>query len=130
MKTQLSIFALSLLLLLFSSCLNTKIYEGKALIVSRSFDTSLQDSAMIYGYVLDAAEKQPLWNSSTIIVEETQTTTYSDSTGYFSMKLLQGTYTVVCFDPLVTNDTLKLENTVIFPNEKVEIKFLKGVVIW
>ena len=113
------------------SCIkNTIIYEGKALIINRSFETSLQDSVMIYGYVLSAADENPFWNSSIILIENTKTATVSDSLGFFSLKLLSGTYAVICFDPSVTNDTLKLENLKTLPNEKVEIKFLKRVEVW
>jgi len=115
------------LIIIFVSCLDVRIYPGKALIVNRSFDISLQDSAMICGYVLDAAEKTPLWNSSKILVENTEISTFCDSTGYFFIKLLPGTYTIICFDPLVTDDTLKLKSLKILSNEKVEIKFLKRV---
>jgi len=117
-------------LLLFASCLNTKIYEAKALIVSRSFDTSLQDSAMIYGYVRSAAYEEILPYNMIVLIQETKTTTECDSLGNFSLKLLSGTYTVMCFNPSVTDDTLKLENLKILPNEKVEIKFLMREEEW
>jgi len=131
MKNKIFVSFALLLLLLFSSCnKNTTIYEGKALVINRSFDDSLQDSVMIYGYVLSAADENPFWNSSTILIEDTKTSTVCDSSGFFSLKLLSGTYTVICFDPSVTDDTLKLENLKTLPNEKVEIKFLKRVVVW
>ena len=116
-----------LVLLSFASCnKNTIIYEGKASIISRSFDTSLQDSAMIYGYVRSAAYEDilPPYNIPTIFIRETNATTECDSLGYFSLKLLQGTYTVVC-----SEDCPDLKIT-IRSNEKVEIKFLIRVVIW
>jgi len=113
--------------ILFVSCSNIQTYPGKALIVNRSIDNSLQDSAMIYGYVLDAKEKKPLSNC-TILVKETNSAVYSDSTGYFFLKLLPETYTVMCFAE--HSDTLLLENLKILTNEKVEVKFLRTVVIY
>jgi len=110
-------------LLLFLSCVNTKIYEGKVQIINRSFDTSLQDSAMIYGYVLSAADENPLSNR-TILIKETKNSVFSDSIGLFSMKFLPGTYTIVCFYPPATDSSLELDNFKILPNEKIEIKFL------
>ena len=114
------------LFIVFISCSNIQTYPGKALIVNRSIDNSLQDSAMVYGYVLDAKKKKPLGNC-TILVKEANSIVYSDSTGYFSLKLLPKTYTVMCFAEY--SDTLLLENLKILPNEKVEVKFLRSVVI-
>ena len=69
MKVKIFVSFALLLLLLFPSCNNnTIIYEGKALIINPSFDDSLQDSVMIYGYVLSAADENPFWNSSTIVI--------------------------------------------------------------
>jgi hypothetical protein len=123
-------FTVFFIFIIFISCLDVHIYPGKALIVNRFFDNSLQDSALIYGYVLDAAEEKPLWDSSKILVEKTEISTFCDSTGYFFMKLQPGAYNIVCFNPIVTDDTLKLDNLKILPHEKVEIKFLKKVKEW
>ena len=123
-------FAIIFIFIVFISCLSVHIYPGKAIIVNRSFDDSLQDSAMIYGYVLDAAEKKPLWNSSKISIEKTELFTFCDSTGFFLIKLLPGIYNIVCFCPIVTDDTLKLDNIKFLPNEKIEVQFLKKVVVW
>ena len=127
---KIRIIIILLLFIVCVSCLNVQVYPGKVLIVNRSIDNSLQDSSMVCGYVLDAAEEKPFWNSSKILVEKTEIFTFCDSTGYFFMKLLPGTYSIVCFDPLVTGDTIKLNNLKIFPGEKVEVKFLKTVTIW
>lgn len=111
----------------FFSCLSIHVTHGKAEIVNRSFDCSLQDSAMICGYVLDAYGTHPVYSS--VFIENTGNSVFSDSTGYFSVKLLPGTYTVIC-DPVHPADTRgytqtqKLENLTILPNEKIEVKFL------
>ena len=111
----------------FSSCSNSPkiIYKGQASIIGQSFDTSLLDSAMIYGHVLLAYPNRAPSHNTTILVVETGTTTFSDSTGFFSIKLLPGTYSVMC-----SEDTPKLNLMTIHPNEKVEVEFIVRVEIW
>jgi len=113
------------LCIIFFSCAGIHIYPGEALIVSRSFNNSLQDSAMICGYVFDALEENPLWNWTISVVGNTEMTTNTDSNGYFLIKLLPGTYNIIC-----SEDTPKLYNIKILPNEKIEVRFLKKVVVW
>ena len=116
------------ILVALTACNEVKIYPGRVEIVDRSFDQTLQDSAMIHGYVLDASEEKPLWNLSVILITETGDTTLCDSIGYYFIKLLPGIYTVECFYLLPTqNDSLKLENLKILPNEKVQVNFFKEV---
>ncbi|MCL2412809.1 MAG: carboxypeptidase-like regulatory domain-containing protein [Bacteroidales bacterium] len=116
---------------LFTSCRNVQIFPERIEIVERTIDHSLRDSAVIYGYVLDAFMKEPLWrNPSVILVTQTGTTTLSDSTGFYSIKLLPGTYTIEVFCSFSTvGDTLRLENLNLLPNERVKIKFFKRVEI-
>lgn len=117
-------------LTLFTSCRCVQIFPERIEIVERSFDYSFQDSAMIYGYVLDAFMGEPHWKPQVILITETETTTLTDSTGYYFMKLLPGTYTIEVFCSFVTaGDTLRLENLNLLPNEKVKINFFTRVEI-
>jgi len=116
---------------LFISCNRVQIYPGRIEIVERSFDYSLQDSAAIHGYVLEAYEEKPTLSCrSTILIVETGATTQDNDSGYFFIKLLPGTYTVERFFTFPTwNDTMRLENLKILPNEKVKIKFFRRIEI-
>ncbi|MDR0436955.1 MAG: hypothetical protein LBH22_01490 [Bacteroidales bacterium] len=129
----------------FSSCLPTpKIEESKAFIVSRHFDTALQDSAMIHGEVLSLAEERPFASCIkiddntvcsfidwVISIEETDLSTRCDSTGNFSIKLLPGTYTINCIYPSEVDPSVQLKNLTLLPNERVRVKFLiKGTLLF
>ncbi|MCL2682057.1 MAG: carboxypeptidase-like regulatory domain-containing protein [Bacteroidales bacterium] len=126
----------------FSSCLNkTKPEESKAFIVSRHFDTALQDSAMIHGEVLSLDGERPFagcveindtmkcsFIDWIISIKGTDISTRCDSTGYFSIKLLPGTYTVDCIYPGERDASVLLKNLTLLPNEKVRVKFfIKGI---
>jgi len=131
MKTFLKFTVLSAIiicgLMLFTSCHSEERIPGRVEVVERSFDSSLQDSVMIHGYVLSVSEEKPLWMmSSTIVVVELAVATQSDSvSGYFSMKLLPGIYTIVCLFP-TANPDLTLNRQEFLPNERVKIRFLMG----
>jgi len=114
-------------LTLFTSCHTEERIPGRVEVVERYFDSSLQDSVMIHGYVLSVSEEKPLWMmSSTIVAVEIAVATQSDSvSGYFSMKLLPGAYTIVCLFP-TTNPDLTLSRQEFLPNERVKIRFLMG----
>jgi hypothetical protein len=118
-------------LMLFTSCHTEERYLGSVEIIERSVDNSLQDSVIIYGYVLvrdmHGKNRPPyLYERPTIKILETETTTQSNDSGYFSIKMLHGTYTIECFFPSTPwNGNPKLENIKISPNEKIKVKFIK-----
>ncbi|MCL2412808.1 MAG: hypothetical protein FWC98_01570, partial [Bacteroidales bacterium] len=99
--TKISIAIISAIIIcgltLFTSCREVQIFPGRIEIVERSFDPLLQDSAMVQGYVLDALMEYPFWNPQVVFIAETGATALSDSTGFYFMKLLPGTYTVEVF---------------------------------
>ena len=112
------------------SCHKVHIYPGKAIIVNRSIDATLNDSAIIFGMVYSAEdEKTPELNAD-IWIESPNIKTNSDSTGFFNLKLLSGTYTIKCLGKFSNEDMIiELKNLSILPNEKVEVRFLQGIII-
>ncbi|HEY4787176.1 MAG TPA: hypothetical protein VIH57_14055 [Bacteroidales bacterium] len=66
----------------------------KAIIINRSTDLTLKDSALIYGTVCSAMdEKTPGFNAK-VWVEGTNILTTVDLSGSFSIKLAPGIYTI------------------------------------
>jgi hypothetical protein len=123
-------FGIFILLIIMSSCRHTQTFEGKAIIVSRSIDVTLKDSSMVYGKVYSAQnENEPLANVN-IWIDGTSIKTYSDNIGFFSIKVLPGTYTIQSLGKFDNQDMIeKLTNITLLPNEKVEVKFLQKITI-
>ncbi|GAB6278022.1 MAG: hypothetical protein STSR0006_00170 [Lentimicrobium sp.] len=119
-----------ILLSMVISCRKVHTYPSIAIIVNRLIDTTLNDSALIFGYVYSAEdEKTPELNAN-IWIEDTNIKTNSDSSGFFSLKLLSGTYTIKCLGKYSNEDMIiELKNLSILPNERIEVKFLQGVII-
>lgn len=131
MKTLLKITALSAIVicgLMLASCSPIVNTPGRVEIVSRTFDYSLQDSAMVHGYLLDVLSEEPLFlHRATISIVETGGVTQDNDSGYFSIKLLPGTYTIRVIDDrylrIENVQYLKISN--ILPNEKIKVKFFR-----
>lgn len=123
-------FLVFLLLCMVISCRKVHTYHSKAIIVKRSVDMTLNDSALIYGMVYSAEDEKTPELYANIWVEDTDLKTNSDSTGFFSIKLLPKNYTIKCLGKFSNKDmTIELKNISILPNEKIEVKFLQGIII-
>lgn len=112
------------------SCRKVHVYESSSEIAGRSIDTALKDSALIFGTVYDASDKNFTLSGVNIWIEGTDIKTTSDAQGKFNLKLLPGIYTIKCLKPF-SNEifTAVLNNISIVSNEKVEIRFFHGVMI-
>lgn len=128
MKTLFKVgFLVILIHLNLSSCRHVAYIESKAIIVSRTIDIALKDSAMIYGMVYYAAdEKTPVPNAN-VWIETSNLKTTSDNAGFFSLKIAPGTYTIKCLGEYSSQEfTMVIKDLLLSPNEKVEIRFLHG----
>ena len=127
---KLNFLAFCMFLLGTTACRKTQIYEGKAIIVSRSIDTTLKDSALIYGTVCSADNENLRLVNAAIWIGGTSIKTTSNDTGFFSIKFLPNTYTIKYLGQYYSTDmTGELANIVVLPNEKIEVKFLQKVVV-
>ena len=101
--------------------------DGKATIVSRTFDSTLKDSAMIYGMVYYAAdERRPMQNAN-IWIESSNLKTTSNNAGFFSLKIIPGIYTIKCLGEYAPQEfTMVIKDLSLSTTEKVEIRFLHG----
>ena len=115
------------LLITISACRHVYYDPSKSLIVSRSFDVQLKDSAMIYGNVYYVGNQKTPIPQAHIWIENSSIKTLSDLAGYFSLKVLPGKYTIKCFrDDPNEEFTVVLKDLSILPNEKVEVNLLRG----
>jgi hypothetical protein len=127
---RIGLIAVVLLMILINSCRQIQYYESKAIIMSRTIDVSLADSVLIYGMVYDAVELSLIIPDAKIWIEENNIETTSDYTGFFSLKTTAGTYTIKCLQNHKDEEfTAILEDIVLLPNEKIEIKFLLGTIV-
>lgn len=121
---------LIILLVMVVSCHKVHTYPSKAIIVNRSIDTTLRDSSLIFGYVYSAGDEKTPEMYANIWIEGTKIKTNSDKSGFFSMKLLSGTYTIKCLGEFSNEDEIiELKNLSVLPNERIEVKFLQGIII-
>ena len=126
-KTTILVF---FLLCMAISCRKVYTYHSKAIIVKRSIDSTLNDSAFIYGMVYSAEDEKTPEINANVWIEGNNIQTNSDSTGFFSIELLSGIYTIKCPGKFSNEDLIiELKNISILPNEKIEIKFLQGIII-
>ena len=108
-------------------------FPGRIEIVSRTFDYSLQDSAIIHGRLLEVLSEEPIpYSRATILVVEMGVTTQDCNSGYFSIKIPPGTYTLrVSDDRYLRKENaqyLKIAN--ILPNEKVKVIFYRPTAVF
>ncbi|MCL2412810.1 MAG: hypothetical protein FWC98_01580 [Bacteroidales bacterium] len=131
MKAILKITVLSAVIicgLTFISCSPIVNTPGRIEIVSRTIDHSLQDSAVIHGYLLSVLDERPFFfHRAEISIVETGFTTQDSDSGYFSIKILPGTYTIKVLD----DRYLRIENAQylrvsdVLPNEKIKVIFFR-----
>lgn len=115
------------LLILTNSCRHTYYVQSDAVIVSRGTDVLLEDSALIYGMVYDAGDERLVIPNANIWIELINVQTSSNDTGFFSLKLPAGKYTIKCYQNYSNEEFVAiLKDLSVSPNEKVEIKFLRG----
>ncbi|MDX2445118.1 MAG: hypothetical protein QNK30_15090 [Bacteroidales bacterium] len=119
------------LLLACGSCLNRQFIDGYAEIVSIS-DSTLSDSSLFFGYTrqVDYSGLYPI-RPYEIWIENTAIKVYTDSSGYFSIKTMPGTYALKCqyksnnYEQLIE----ELKNIEIKKNQKIEVGFYIGYTI-
>ena len=125
MKT--AILISSILLILVWSCRRVVIVDSSAEIISRSIDETLNDSALIYGFVYDAGTIKSPYPNANIWIEGSDLKTTSDISGNFSLAVLPGTYTIKCLgDQQEERFTAVVKDITLLPNEKIEIRFYHG----
>jgi hypothetical protein len=117
----------SILLILIWSCRRVVIVDSSAEIISRSIDVTLNDSALIYGFVYDAGDKDLPLSGVDIWIEGSDFKTISDNQGKFNIKVSPGIYTIKCLYPRSDERfTAVIKNVTLLPNEKIEIRFYHG----
>lgn len=114
-------------LITLSSCRKVVYYPSTSLIISRSVDVQLKDSALIYGRVCYAPDKKNVIPDVNVWIEEVNIKTLSNDSGYFSLKVLPGKYTIQSYmDDPSEEFAVMLNDLIIHGNEKVEVRFLRG----
>ena len=122
--------ALIVLLILTNSCRHLVIVNSKAVVVSRSIDIALNDSALIYGTVFFGESETVPMKRANIWIEGSNIKTISDNMGLFSLKILPDIYTVKCLGEYSNEEFVAIiKDLDLLPNEKVEIKFFHGYVV-
>jgi hypothetical protein len=116
-----------------SSCLNRQFIDGNVEIVSSS-DTTLNDSSLVFGHVyhVDWYDKEYYHeNELTIWIENSDLETTNDTTGYYSLKIAPGTYTIKCQSTYNEWERLieEVKNIDLVKNTKTEINFHIGTTI-
>lgn len=120
------LFAIAVILASFS-CREVRYYFGEYKIVSRGIDNSLADSVLVYGRVVSTLDTVSGLFLSRVWTKELSKETYTDATGYYSLKLPSGTFTIYCQEYAGSHEfTETVENLSLLPNEKVEITFYLG----
>jgi len=132
-QKRLSYILILVTLLLNVSCLNRQFIKGRAELISIS-DSILNDSSIFVGYVhkVDWTVNYPydafpfeIW------IENTQYRTTTDSTGYYYIKTVPGTYSVKCQSK--SNKWVQLieekRNVIVDKNKKIRIDFDIGYTV-
>lgn len=123
-----SVFLVALSFLIsIIACRKVHYYPSRSMVISRSLDAQLKDSAMIYGKVSEAPFRDYAIPNATVWIEEVNVKTLSNDSGYFSLKVLPGKYTVKCYrnDP-GEEFTVVRKDLAVSTNEKVEVRLLMG----
>jgi hypothetical protein len=125
MKNTILIFTLCFLII--SSCRQIHFVDGESLILNRSIDTSLNDSAIIFGTIYNNRCDFCFETQAKIWINGTDLNTMTDSKGYFSLKIPSILSTIKCTR---INDQYKiteeLKDILILKNEKIELKIILG----
>ena len=132
-QKRLSYILILVTLLLNGSCLDRQFIKGRAELISIS-DSTLNDSSIFVGHV-----QQVDWTGNypydaipfEIWIENTKYLTTTDSTGYYCIKTIPGTYSVRC--QTKSNEWVQLieekKNVKIEKNKKIQIDFYIGYTI-
>ena len=89
---------------------------------------SLSDSVLIFGNVYTAIDNRTPEIYARIWVNELTKGTYSDSSGFYSLKLPSGVYTINCKRENGSDEFIETRKDIsLLPNEKIEIYFYLGV---
>ena len=116
-----------------SSCLNRQFIDGNVEIVLSS-DTTLNDSSLVFGHVYHVGWSDKEYyheNEFTIWIENSDLETTNDTTGYYSLKIVPGTYTIKCQSTYNEWERLieEVKNIDLVKNTKTEINFHIGTTI-
>ena len=123
---------LFVVLILGNSCLHREFVEGRYEI-KLTADSALNDSSLIFGHVhyVDWSDKEVyLKGEFEIWIENSGLKTSTDTTGYYSLHIKPGIYTIKCqsvsneWDKLVEKVEVELQK-----NKKIEIDFYIGTTI-
>ena len=127
-KLSTIIIASSLFLLTSITCRQVYIYESSHKIISRATDSSLNDSVLIFGHVYSAVDNTTPELNARVQEDKLQYETSTDNTtGYYTLKMPSGTYTIRCFALFQSEDFTEIvKDIVLLPNEKIEIDFFLG----
>ncbi len=126
-KMKTTILISSIFLILAWSCNDPVIVGSSAEIIGRSIDETLNDSALIYGFVYSAGSIKSPYANANIWIEGSDLETTSDISGNFSLAVLPGIYTIKCLGNQEEDRfTAVIENMELSPNEKIEIIFYHG----
>ncbi|WP_163718396.1 hypothetical protein [Mangrovibacterium lignilyticum] len=126
--TRLLIF--STVLVIISSCLNRQFIDGRAEIGS-SLDTTLHDSSFVFGHIYHvdwSVNEYYLENQFEVWVENSDLKTTNDTSGYYSLKMTPGTYTIKCQSTYNEWERLieEVKSLELLKNTKTEINFYIG----
>lgn len=113
-----------------SSCLNRQFIEGRAEIVSVS-DTILSDSSFVFGHVYCVGWPGKDFyyeNEFEIWIEDSGMKTTNGTTGFYSLKMAPGTYTIKCQTTYNEWERLieEVQNIKLAKNTKTGINFYIG----
>jgi hypothetical protein len=119
-------------LLINVSCLNRHFINGRSELVSIT-DTTLNDSSIFMGSVrwVDWPINYTFQGPFEVWIENTHLKTTSDSSGYYFIKTIPGTYTIKCQSE--GNEWAQLieemQNLEIMKNKKIRINFYIGYTV-
>lgn len=118
------------LIIIIPACRIVHVYEGKSIIISRTIDTSLNDSALIFGYVYSAIDEISPEPFAEIWIDGKDTKTTADKSGYFYLKIPAGLCTIKCKGKYSNDDEIEeIKDLTVIKNEKIELKFFIGITI-
>ena len=120
-------------LIIASSCLNRQFIDGKTEIISSS-DTILNDSSLVFGHIYRVEWSGVYYyheNEFTIWIENSDLETTNDTTGYYSLKITPGIYTIKCQSSGNEWERLieEVRNIDLAKNTKTEINFYIGTTV-
>ncbi len=126
----LSAFMILFVFFIINSCLDAGFTPGRSEIVSVS-DSTLNDSSLFTGHIYlnmeDSVTKISV-NEAIISIKNLGISTSSDSSGYYHLTVLPGTYTLQCQDKGNQWSQLieEIKNVKIRKNEIIRIAFYLG----